>query len=143
MNLELFLLCIVHWKPSCHHLSKRNGVFWDDNKSLRNKTWSLTRTYHQPIRNGGFLDFEGYMTTSGSDYHFAPQQTLQYIYIYATPPLKSLPFLWVSSVQTAERFLRWNTNSVKTLVFVRIIRFILFTLLVLKRSTLFRKGSQY
>ena len=67
-----------------------------------------------------------------------------YIYIYICyPPLKSLPFLWVSSVQTAERFLRWNTNSVKTLVFVRIIRFILFTLLVLKRSTLFRKGSQY
>ena len=66
-----------------------------------------------------------------------------YIYIYATPPLKSLPFLWVSSVQTAERFLRWNTNSVKTIVFVSIIRFILFTLLVLKRSTLFRKGSQY
>ena len=69
--------------------------------------------------------------------------TYKYIYIYATPPLKSLPFLWVPSVQTAERFLRWNTNSVNTIVFVRIIRFILFTLLVLKRSTLFRKGSQY
>ena len=68
---------------------------------------------------------------------------LLYIYIYMLPPLRSLPFLWVSSVQTAERFLRWNTNSVKTIVFVRIIRFILFTLLVLKRSTLFRKGSQY
>ena len=67
-----------------------------------------------------------------------------YIYIYICyPPLKSLPFLWVSSVQTTERFLRWNTNSVKTIMFVRIIRFILFTLLVLKRSTLFRKGSQY
>ena len=66
----------------------------------------------------------------------------RHIYIYATP-LKSLPFLWASSVQTAERFLRWNTNSVNTIVFVRIIRFILFTLLVLKRSTLFRKGSQY
>ena len=67
-----------------------------------------------------------------------------YVYIYICyPPLESLPFLWVSSVQTAERFLRWKTASVKTIIFVRIIRFILFTLLVLQRSTLFRKGSQY
>ena len=42
----------------------------------------------------------------------------RYIYI-CYPPLKSLPFLWVSSVQTAERFLRWKTNSVKTIIFVR------------------------
>ncbi len=106
MNLELFLLCIVHWKPSCHHLSKRNGVFWDDNKSLRNKTWSLTRTYHQPIRNGGFLDFEGYMTTSGSDYHFAPQQTLQYIYIYICypPPEKSTVFMGVVRANSRKIF---------------------------------------
>ena len=106
MNLELFLLCIVHWKPSCHHLSKRNGVFWDDNKSLRNKTWSLTRTYHQPIRNGGFLDFEGYMTTSGSDYHFAPQQTLQYIYICypPPPPEKSTVFMGVVRANSRKIF---------------------------------------
>ncbi len=47
-----------------------------------------------------------------------------YIYIYihiynCYPPLKSLPFLWASSVQTAERFLRWKTTSVKTIIFVR------------------------
>ena len=43
-----------------------------------------------------------------------------HVYIYICyPPLKSLPFLWVSSVQTAERFLRWKTNSVKTIIFVR------------------------
>ena len=36
-----------------------------------------------------------------------------YIYIYMLPPLKSLPFLWVSSVQTAEIFLRWKTIQSK------------------------------
>ena len=47
-------------------------------KSLRNKTRWLNNSL--PItnlfkKNGGFLDFEGYMAPSGSDCHFAPQQT--------------------------------------------------------------------
>ena len=107
-------------------------------KDLGVRVWKLRPiVIHLHLVLGSRLPFCWHISISLSSF------LILNIYIYATPPLKSLPFLWVSSVQTAERFLRWNTNSVKTIVFVRIIRFILFTLLVLKRSTLFRKSSQY